>query len=64
LHIWNGKRRAALIIPIKNVDPLLLTQLSDNDTLILEISKGNTTFNAANVYMDLKDSIENSFKTI
>jgi len=58
------KRRAAIIIPNNKVDALLLTQLSDNDTVLLEIRKGTTTFYAASVYMGFKDPIENSIKTI
>ena len=59
-----GKRRAAIIISKNKIGALLLTQLSDNDTVLLEIRKGTTTFYAASIYMDFKDSIENSIKTI
>jgi len=54
----NGKSRAAIIITNNTIDALLLTQYSDNDTVLLEIQKGNKKFYAASIYMDYKEEIE------
>jgi hypothetical protein len=51
-----GKSRAAII----SCDPLhaiLITQLSDNDTVLLQIHKGSKTFYAASVYLEHNDHI-------
>jgi hypothetical protein len=46
-----GKSRAALIIN-DTIDALLIIQLSDSDTALLEIHKGRKIFYVASVYMD------------
>ena len=54
-----GKRRAAIIIQDYTIDALRITQLSDNDAVLLEINNQNLSFYAASVYLDYNDPIEN-----
>jgi len=58
----NGKSRAAITITNNTIDALLLTQYSDEDTVLLEIHKGNKKFFAASIYMNYKEEIDNSLK--
>jgi len=41
IYLGEGKRRTAIIIQDNTIDALLITQLSDNDAVLLEISKEN-----------------------
>jgi len=43
---------------------LLITQLSDNDAVLLEIVIGNTRFFAASIYLDYNEPIENNIKSL
>jgi len=58
-----GKSRGALIIN-DTLDTLLIIQLSDSDTVLLEIHKGRKIFYAVIVYMDYNESIENNLQTL
>jgi exonuclease III len=58
----NGKNTVAILITNNTIDALLPTQYSDEDTVLLEILKGNKKFYAANMYMDYKEEIDNSLK--
>ena len=42
----------------------MITQCSDNDTVLLEIKMGPKTFYVASAYMEYNDAIENSFRKI
>jgi len=59
-----GKRRAAVILANNNIGALLLTQYSDNDTVLLEIQHENGNFYAASIYMDHNATIDINFKRI
>jgi hypothetical protein len=63
-----GKRRTAIIIIIiiqdNTIDALLITQLSDNDAVLLEISNEKLSFYAARVYFDYNEPIDNNNKTV
>jgi len=59
-----GNSRAAIVVSDTTIDALLITQLSDNDAVLLEIDNGQTHFYAASIYLDYNDSIENNIKTI
>ena len=59
-----GKCRAAIIIQDITIDALLITQLSDNDAVPLEISKGKSSFYAASIYFNIKETIANNIKTV
>jgi len=58
----NAKSRATIIIINNTIVALLLTQYSDEDTVLLEIQKGSKIFYAASIYMDYKEEIDNSLK--
>ena len=61
-HVPSGSERA--IIPNNTLDALLITQLSNNGTVLLEIHNGNKIIYAASIYLDFNDSIENNLKTL
>ena len=59
-----GKSRAVIVISNNTIDALLITQLSDNDVLLLEIVIGNTQFFAASINLDYNEPIENNIKSL
>jgi hypothetical protein len=59
-----GKRRAAVIIGNNSIGAILLTQNSDNDTVLVEIQQGNETYYAASIYMDYNETMDRNFKRI
>jgi len=59
-----GNSRAAVVISDTTIDAILITQLSDNDAVLLEIDNGQTRFYAASIYLDYNDTIGNNIKTI
>ena len=59
-----GKSSAAIVIPDNTIDPLLITPLSDNYAVLLEISNGHTSFHAASIYLDYNEPIENNIKPL
>jgi ribonuclease HI len=59
-----GKSRAAIIVSDTTIDALLITQLSDNDAVLLEIDNGQTHFYAASIYLEYNEPIENNIQTI
>ena len=52
------KRRPAIIIQGDTIDALLITQLSDNDAVLLEINYEKLSFYAASVYFDYNEPID------
>jgi len=38
----NGRKRSALLVNNKEIDIVLITQISDEDCIVAEISNGNT----------------------
>jgi hypothetical protein len=46
-----GKRRAAVIIANNSIGAILITQHSDNDTVLVEIQQGNEKYYAASIYI-------------
>jgi hypothetical protein len=59
-----GNSRAAIVVTDTTIDALLITQLSDNDPVLLEIDNEQAHFYAASIYLDYYDPIENHIKTI
>jgi hypothetical protein len=59
-----GKRRAAVIIANNSIGAILITQYSDNDTVLVEIRQGNETYYAASIYLDYNETIDENFKRI
>jgi len=50
-----GKRRAAIIVQDNTIHAILITQLSDNDAVLLEINIDKLSFYAASVYFDFNE---------
>jgi exonuclease III len=50
--------RAAVIITNREMDATLITQLSDEDAITLEITKGDTTIILASMYVDRQNPLE------
>ena len=56
-----GKHRAAIIVVNSKIDAILITKLSDEDTVVLEIVHNNLKFYATSMNFDITDQIENNF---
>ena len=56
-----GKHRAAIIVINSKTDAILIVQLSDEDTAVLEIVHRKQKFSAASMYFDHEEQIENKF---
>jgi hypothetical protein len=59
-----GNSRAEIVISDTRINALLIIQHSDKDAVFLEIDDGQTHFYAASIYLDYRDPIENTIKTI
>jgi hypothetical protein len=59
-----GKSRTAIVISNNTIDALLITQLSDNDAVLLETVNGSTYFYAASVCLDYNEPVENKIRTL
>ena len=55
-----GKKRAAITITNKQIDAVLIHQLSDADITVLEIKRGILKFIAVSMYMDISEDITNA----
>jgi dihydroxyacetone kinase-like predicted kinase len=53
-----GRCRAAIVVANNKLDILLLQQLSDADTVVVEITMGNKNIIAASMYFDREKPIE------
>jgi hypothetical protein len=60
----NGKHTAAIVIPNNKIDTILITQISNNDTVFFKIIHKNLKFYAVSMYFDIEDQIENNFSKI
>ena len=60
----NGRKRAAIILACKYIDALLLSQLSDEDAVVLEIRLKQIRFYAASIYMDITEDINLDMRKI
>ena len=54
----NNKIRAAIIIVNRNIDALLINQLSDDDTVAVELIYNGFRFFAASMYLDITEDIK------
>jgi len=52
------KKRSAIVINNKHIDAILITQLSDEDAIIMETRVGSVTLVIASMYFDIKRSID------
>lgn len=57
-----GHSRAAIVISDSTIDAMLITQLSGNDAVLLEIDNGQKHFYAASIYLSYNDPIEDNIK--
>jgi hypothetical protein len=53
-----GRNREATVVSKNQVDTLLIKQLSDEDTVVLEVIIDNVKINLAGVYLDINQQIE------
>ena len=49
-----GRKTAAVVVVNKKMDAILIDQLSDEDTAVIEITCGNLKFIATSLYLDIK----------
>jgi hypothetical protein len=54
----NGRKRSTLFVNNKETDVVLLTQLSDEDCIVAEISYRNTKFYGISLHFDITEDIE------
>jgi len=54
----NGRKRPAPLVNNKEIDLLLVTQLSDEDCVVVEISYGNFKFYGISSYFDITEDFE------
>jgi len=59
-----GKRRTAIIIRNDNIDAILLYKISDEGTVVLELTYNNLRLYAICMYFDIKDQIDNNLNKI
>jgi dihydroxyacetone kinase-like predicted kinase len=55
-----SKHRASIIIINNNIDAMLITKISDEDTVVVEITHEKWKFLAASMYFGLEEQIENN----
>jgi len=54
----NGRKRSAPLVYNKEIDVVLVTQLSDEESIVIEISHGNFIFYEISSYFDITEHIE------
>jgi hypothetical protein len=52
----NGRKRAEIVVTNKEIDALLISQLSEGD-IVVEIIQGDLKFIAASIYLDIENEI-------
>ena len=60
----NGRKRSALLVNNKEIDVVLITQLSDEDWIVAEISYWNNKFYGISSYFDITEDIEINIRKI
>ena len=53
----NGVKRAAIVVSNNLIDAVQINQLSDEDTVVIEVSHGQLKFIAASIYLDIENDI-------
>jgi len=59
-----GKHRTAIIIRNDNIDAILISKISDEDRVVLELIYNNLEFYAVTMYSDIQEQIENNLNEI
>ena len=54
-----GRSRAAILVTNNQIGTLLIKQLSDEDTILLEVLYDNVNIIYASMYLDITEQIEN-----
>ena len=60
----NGRKRSALLVNNKDIDVILIRQLSDEDCIVVQISYGNFKFYGISLYCDITEDIEINIRKI
>ena len=60
----HGRKRAAVIVNNKNLDVVAITQLSEEDGLVIEAKYHNFTFIGASMYFDILRNVEEDLQKI
>ena len=58
------RKRAAVVVANKRIDAILIDQLSDEDTVVTEITYGDMKFIATSIYLDIKNEISEDLHKI
>ena len=58
------RKRAAVVVINKKRDAILIDQLSDEDTAVIEITHGNLKFIATSIYLDINNDISEDLNKI
>lgn len=53
----NGVKRAAIVVSNQKIDALQISQLSDDDMVVIEFSYGKLKFIAASIYLDIDNDM-------
>jgi hypothetical protein len=53
----NGRKRATVVVVNKQINALLISQLSEEDIVVVEVTQGNLKFIAASIYLDIDNEI-------
>jgi hypothetical protein len=59
-----ARKRAAVVFVNKAIDAILIDQLSDEDTALIEINYGNLKFIATSIYLDIKKEMASDLHKI
>ena len=59
-----GRKRAAVIVVDKQIDAILIYQLSDEDTAVIAITYGNLKVIATSIYLDSKNETSSDLHKI
>jgi hypothetical protein len=62
--VGTGKHRAAIIFRNCNIDAILITKISDEDTVVLWLTYDNLKFYAASMYFDIQDQMGKNFNKL
>lgn len=58
VFFWgNMRKRAAIILCNKSIDAVMLSQISDEDSVVVELVKGSLRFCAVSMYLDITEDI-------
>ena len=62
--LGEGRKRAAIVINNRQIDTLLINQLSDEDAVVLEIKVDNTRIIITSLYFDINGPLDTDLQKI